>query len=454
MKKGNRIMYISKRCFVRIISYLTAAIIAVGIMAAQGMHSTNVMKSQLEYNMTRSVEDLSASIDNIKNTLNKSMYAGTPQMMSQLSSKLWSDASNAKVSLAQLPVAELHLENTYKFLSQVGNYSKSLAERYSDGEALSEEDKNNLAALSEYATTLSENMWKVEQRINNGELSYEKAASGIQGTDNNNQPQYITEGFTDFEEGYDNYPTLIYDGPFSDHIMEKQPEMLKNAQEVTLDAAQKSAEKACGTTGLIHSDSTDEQGKMPSYVFTKDNITVAVTKAGGYVSYMMNYRAVENRAISASDAVLKAQDYLKKLGIENTVKTYYEINGNVCTVNFAGMQSDAVLYTDLIKVSVAMDNGEITGFDARGYLTNHTERTINTPSLTKSEAQSKLSAALRVNSSRLAIIPSSGTNELYCYEFSCQTNEGEQILVYINADTGKEEQILLLQISENGTLTV
>ena len=52
MKKGNRIMYISKRCFVRIISYLTAAIIAVGIMAAQGMHSTNVMKSQLEYNMT------------------------------------------------------------------------------------------------------------------------------------------------------------------------------------------------------------------------------------------------------------------------------------------------------------------------------------------------------------------------------------------------------------------
>ena len=32
--------------------------------------------------------------------------------------------------------------------------------------------------------------------------------------------------------------------------------------------------------------------------------------------------------------------------------------------------------------------------------------------------------------------------------------DGRQMLVYINADTGKEEQILLLEISENGTLTV
>mgnify|MGYP000754913429 FL=1 len=51
-------------------------------------------------------------------------------------------------------------------------------------------------------------------------------------------------------------------------------------------------------------------------------------------------------------------------------------------------------------------------------------------------------------------MPSAGTNELYCYEFHCTSPDGRQMLVYINADTGKEEQILLLEISENGTLTV
>ena len=72
-------------------------------------------------------------------------------------------------------------------------------------------------------------MWKVEQRINNGELSFEKAATEVQGVGNSDEPAYITEGFIDFEEGYDNYPTLIYDGPFSDHILEKEPVMLKGA---------------------------------------------------------------------------------------------------------------------------------------------------------------------------------------------------------------------------------
>lgn len=447
-------MYISKRCFVRIISFLTAVIIAVGISAALNMNSSEQYRRSFEQNMTRNVEDLSAEIDNIKNTLYKGMYAGTPEMMTQLSSKLWSDASTAKSSLAQLPVAELHLENTYKFLSQVGNFSKSLAKRYSDGETLSEDDRQSLKTLSEYADRLADNMWKVEQRINNGELSFEKAVTEVQGAENNEEPSYITEGFTDFEEGYDNYPTLIYDGPFSDHILEKEPEMLKGTTEVTLSDALKKAEKACGTVGLSHSDANDEQGKMPSYIFTKDNTTIAVTKNGGYLSYMLSDRKVSTRSITALEAVGKAKEYLTMLGINHITDTYYEINGNVCTVNFAGTENNVIMYTDLIKVSVAMDNGDILSFDGRGYITNHKKRNLSEPKINAEQARKKISTELTVTDTSLAVVPSSGTNELYCYEFHCTAPDGRQMLVYINADTGKEEQILLLEISENGTLTV
>lgn len=447
-------MYISKRCFVRIISFLTAVTVATGISAALNMNSSAQYKRSFEQNMTRNVEDLSAEIDNIKNTLYKGMYAGTPEMMTQLSSKLWSDASTAKSSLAQLPVAGLHLENTYKFLSQVGNFSKSLAKRYSEGEALSADDRKSLQTLSEYADRLSENMWKVEQRITNGELSFEKAIAEVQGTENNEEPSYITEGFTDFEEGYDNYPTLIYDGPFSDHILEKVPVMLKGATVVTLSDALKKAEKACGTTGLTHSDADDEQGKMPSYVFTKDNATVSVTKYGGYLSYMMRNRDVPTRSMTALEAVNEGKKYLEMLGVNHITYTYYEINGNVCTINFAAVENDVTMYTDLIKVSVAMDNGDILGFDGRGYITNHTKRDLPEPKITAEQARKKISSELTVTDTSLAVVPSSGTNELYCYEFHCTSPGGRQMLVYINADTGKEEQLLLLEISENGTLTV
>ena len=54
----------------------------------------------------------------------------------------------------------------------------------------------------------------------------------------------------------------------------------------------------------------------------------------------------------------------------------------------------------------------------------------------------------------LCVIPSGGMNEIFCYEVQCVGESGQNVLVYINAITGQEEQILLLKISQNGTLTV
>ncbi|MBP3922980.1 MAG: germination protein YpeB [Ruminiclostridium sp.] len=450
-------MNISKRCFVRIVSFMIAVIAVIGVIAVQGHSTAGTLKRQLQYDMARSVENLSESLDNISNTLTKGIYAGSPAMMSFLSAKLWSDAANAKAELSTLPVASLHLENTYKFLSQVGNYSKSLSERYSEGEQISAQDRDNLISLSEYAKRLCENMWMVQQKINDGKLSFEDTQQNISRTEENEEPQYITEGFSEFEEGYDNYPTLIYDGPFSDNIMEKEPELLKNTPYISEDDALRKAQRASGEMELTRSDETDEQGKMPCYVFWKDDVTVAVTKQAGLLCYMTDYREVKEKKLTGEQAVGKAEEYLTYLGIEDMSYTYYEISRNVCTINFAATKENVLMYTDLIKVSVALDNGEITGFDARGYITNHKEREITSPVLTASQAAEKISPYLLVESKRLCYIPSRGTSEIYCYELRCRSKEengGRPILVYVNADTGREEQILLLEISENGTLTV
>ena len=199
--------------------------------------------------------------------------------------------------------------------------------------------------------------------------------------------------------------------------------MLKGTTEVTLSDALKKAEKACGTTGLTHSDSNDEQGKMPSYIFTKDSITIAVTKYGGYLSYMLGDRKVSTRSLTALESVGKAKEYLTMLGINHITDTYYEISGNVCTVNFAGTENDIIMYTDLIKVSVAMDNGDILSFDGRGYITNHKKRNLSEPKITAEQARKKISTELTVTDTSIAVVPSAGTNELFCYEFHCTSPE-------------------------------
>ena len=59
-----------------------------------------------------------------------------------------------------------------------------------------------------------------------------------------------------------------------------------------------------------------------------------------------------------------------------------------------------------------------------------------------------------VITSDLAIIPSEGLNEILTYEFLCENQQGAEVLVYVNALTGKEEQILIIQKTKDGILTV
>lgn len=444
-------MTITKRGFVRIISFSVGIVTALLIFSGLSYGREQNARRSLEYSYLRAVEDLSLNLDNIRNNLEKGMYTNSVSMLSNLSGKLCSDAATAKSALSQLPVQELNLEKTNLFLSQVGNYAKSLADKSARGEQLTDEEKSNIAALYRYASNLSGSMWQVEEKIQNGEISFERV-SGASDDISAGQPASIADGFQDFETLDNNYPMLIYDGPFSDHIMEKEPLMLEGAKEIDQNEALR---RASGLTGANDLRVTgEESGKMPSFVFENDNITVAVTKAGGYFSYMISGRPVGKQTITAGEACERAEDFLEKMDVHSAEDTYYEVQGGVCIVNFAAEQNDVVMYTDLIKVGVALDNGEILSFDMRGYLTNHTIRDLPDPKISEEKAISLVSPNLAVTDAELCVIPSAGQNELFCYEVKCVGESGQNVLVYINAVTGREEQILLLRIGNNGTLTV
>ena len=193
---------------------------------------------------------------------------------------------------------------------------------------------------------------------------------------------------------------------------------------------------------------------MPSYVFADDSHTIAVTKAGGMYSYMLSTRKTGKQTITAREAVNRAKDYLSELGIRGLTDSYYEIRNGICVVNLAAEQNGVTMYTDLIKVGVALDNGDVLSFDMRGYLTNHIIRELPQPKISAKFAETLVSGSLAPISTKLCVIPSSGMNEVFCYEVRCTGEQGENILVYLNAETGREEQILILKIGRGGVLTV
>ena len=85
---------------------------------------------------------------------------------------------------------------------------------------------------------------------------------------------------------------------------------------------------------------------------------------------------------------------------------------------------------------------------------NHTPRTIQSPVHTSQQAQKVLSSYLTIKSVNRAIIPLDSREEKLCYEFLCKGSQQEEILVYVNADTLQEEQLLIVLKTDGGTLTL
>ena len=139
-------------------------------------------------------------------------------------------------------------------------------------------------------------------------------------------------------------------------------------------------------------------------------------------------KALESRNMEAyyestkEEAVQKGKEYLANKGFGNMQETYYLKENGFITVNYAYNQNNVVIYPDLIKVKIALDNGEIIGLETTGYLNCHYERTIPMTKVSIEDARKKLTDKVQITSEGLAIIPTEWKTEKFCYEFKGKVN--------------------------------
>lgn len=171
-------MDISRRNAVRIISFAAALIGVLAVRDIQLMNSAEKAVRSVNYTYARAIGDLCDAVENVSDTLEKELYAGSGKMHQSLAVKLYREAASAKAALAQLPVEELQLENTYKFLSQVGNYSMAVSEKLMNGEEISQEEYENISSLYDFSKELSQDMWELESSVSSGEISLTETEIG------------------------------------------------------------------------------------------------------------------------------------------------------------------------------------------------------------------------------------------------------------------------------------
>ena len=438
-----------------------------GIVTLIAMNFANVYGREKQItsdSYNRAMYEVITSVNNIDTLVAKVRITTSNEYNIVTLSEITTEATSAKENLAALPVDQGAMSNVSKFFSQVIGYSQALTKSLASGIKLTDKDHKNLDKINEVSNNLNGTLKEIYASLTSGKLKWnevEKVAGSKLDEDKN---KLNLSGLEKVKDTLEEYEGLIYDGAFSNHIESAQPKAL-NGNDVTVNQAAEKA-KECVEKAVNNSKQIKEviyngesKGRLDVYNFqvtfkdTEYTVDVDITKRDGKLVLLMSDRSVKEQKIKIEQAKEIGDKYLGSLGLSNFDPTYYQTTDNMTTINYAAIQEGVLLYPDLIKVKVAMDTGEICSVECTGYIFNHTIRQKLIPQITEEQAKANLSKDMKLENTRLAVIPTVSNSEVLTYEFKGKI-EDNTFLIYINANTGKEENILILLETEGGLLTI
>lgn len=345
-------------------------------------------------------------------------------------------AQHVENGLSRLPLAMDTATDAMKFAGQMGDYALTLATQISGGGMLTQEDEIQLGGMLSACRSLNAYLEGSSDRIYDAPMNGEAPLPG-------NKQADVT------------YPTLIYDGPFSDGRLTAAPKGL-TGERVTREQARAIAANAAGTTIDRVQDGWDSGGAFESFGFIAKtelgNLHVQITGQGGHLLWMMPEKAEFDARKDRESCLSAAKIWLADHGFGEMEPCFVQEYDGMLVVNFAAMQEGVLLYPDQVKVQVSMESGTVVGAECTQYLTYHEPRAALNPTLDETAARDMLSSKLKILSTRLCVIPGGGAERL-CWGFE-GTYQEAKYWVFIDAKSGETADILRVIDTAQGEAAV
>ena len=428
---------------------LAIALIVVSLWGAQQASLAEANRSTAVSMYRRAFMEMMDHFYNLETTLSKLQIVNSPTQYVLLLDDVWRLSGACVGLMSQIPASHVDTAEMNQFVVRLGDYARQLTTRIIRGQPVLEDDQAQLNELHAACVRIAEDL---NQRYQNNDIPvaqldadgyFESAANEYQEEDNREQ-----------------YPTLIYDGPFSESAEKAEPKGLEGEDITEEEALNKAKEFAGEGAQLTCSGLSD--GNIPAYDFSGTlqngaNVDISVTRKGGRLLWMMGSTSGSAGGMADNEESQRlkqaALDYLNVHGYDSMQATYAQYYDGAAVINFAATQQDVILYSDLVKVWVDRQTAQVIGLDARNYLYSHVERELEEPKISMEEAESMLNVNLKVADRKLALIPLNPVKESLCYEFKGTFGE-EEYIVYINVSSGEEEQIFKIINSEEGQLVI
>ena len=444
------------------IGLLTLA--ATGFWGYSQHRANRNMENYLSNKYQRAFYDMANQVQNLEVLLSKSLVAADPRFNSALLMDIRQQAAFAQSNLGQLPLNDVLAGRTAKFLTQVGDYADSLAKQVSRGGAIDAKHWDTLHDLYRQSADLNGELQGMQYRVAQNNFYFSELVRQVRKNLQKSPDNLARKDFQALDSQMQRYPALIYDGPFSEHLERIESMALSGLAEISPEEAKNNAlvfvDKKPGLDYRAEISGMAD-GRIPAYRVEViggeegdgERTVLDVSRQGGKVIWMLNSRPLGDQALDINQTREKALNFLKERGFGEMRPTYFIRHANSVTFNFAEVQDGVTIYSDLVKVTVALDNGEVTAAETTGYLMSHRKRDLPDAEISQEQACSAVNPRLEISGGKLVLIPSGVEEEKLAYEF--QGNLGEDTyLIYVNALNGREENVLKLIETPGGTLTM
>lgn len=433
-----------------IIGVLAIALVGVGYWGYQEHEEKNALLIHAENNYQRSFHELTYHMDLLHDKIGTSLAMNSSSRLSPQFVDIWRLTSQALQNVGQLPLTLLPFNKTEEFLSNIGDFTYKTSIRNLDDDPLTEEELKQLKSYYEQAATIKDELRQVQHIALQENLRWMDVELAL-ATEDEQLDNTIIDGlktvekqvgeYAESEDGLTfmqtststEYKNVKGEWKTEEEIRDFTKKLFDINDEVNITIAKSGAGAYVPMYSVSYQDGKD--------------VYMDITQKGGHPINILVHRDIGEKQLSLNDGLLEAEKYLRHFELSDMEAFQSQEYDTIGVYSFLFVEDGVRVYPDMVTIQVALDDGEILGFNANNYLMNHRERKFGEPKLSVEEAKNYVNPNIDIQEEFLAIIENDVEEEVLTYEF-LGILEDETYRIFINANTGHEEKVEKLSGSE------
>ena len=416
-------MYIKKKTFILIVTYLSAAALAFGAYSAALSINGAGYRYTARYGYEHAFGEVVTAAENLSDALHRGAYATGAEMSASVCADVYGSCLTAGMTMSNLPFSTQELENTARFIGVAADFSQSLM----GSGGFDDKTRKSFAELYKTAESITEALDAMRDDIDNGTVKMDEPEALFDDTG----ASLLSTAMLEMESGIGELPELSYDGRYNKAAAEecKDP--------ITEDEARTIAADFLGLEGdeisLLY------RSEAGATSFEHEDKSILVDGWGNVVS--LSSSRIVTGDMPAEDMEKAAKEFLTKHGFDHMHLASSERMGNLQSMRFERLDGGVRCEKDSVRISVAADDGTVYSFDASGHYSGTQKHAKPKSIVTQTQAASALPKGLSAKPKGMVYAETAGGNERLCYEFECESKNDDTLRILVDAETGSQYRI-------------